>query len=157
MAFHSKYVCQQCGYESTGWMGKCPECGTWNSLVETVVQSTQYKVRSKNSKQSSAGSNQPINLSDIKTSVTTRTSTKISELDRVLGGGLVSGQAILIAGEPGIGKSTLLTQLSSNLGNVLYVCGEESANQVKVRSERLEIKKSKVQLLEETDVDNIIQ
>lgn len=156
MAFHSKYICQQCNYESTGWMGKCPDCGTWNSLVETVVQSSLKSGKQNQSLRKLSGAT-PVNLSDIKTSVTTRTSTKISELDRVLGGGLVSGQAILIAGEPGIGKSTLLTQLSSNLGNVLYVCGEESANQVKVRSERLEIKKSKVQLLEETDVDSVIE
>lgn len=156
MAFHSKYICQQCNYESTGWMGKCPDCGTWNSLVETVVQSSLKSGKQNQSLRKLSGAT-PVNLSDIKTSVTTRTSTRISELDRVLGGGLVSGQAILIAGEPGIGKSTLLTQLSSNLGNVLYVCGEESANQVKVRSERLEIKKSKVQLLEETDVDSVIE
>ncbi|HKB88031.1 MAG TPA: DNA repair protein RadA [Patescibacteria group bacterium] len=156
MAFHSKYVCQQCGYESTGWMGKCPECGTWNSLVETVV-STNSKSKASPRRQGSAGQAKPVSLSDIKTSATVRTSTKISELDRVLGGGLVQGQAILIAGEPGIGKSTLLTQLASNLGNVLYVCGEESVNQVKVRAERLGIKKSQVGLLEETDVDNIIE
>ncbi|HET7099007.1 MAG TPA: DNA repair protein RadA [Patescibacteria group bacterium] len=157
MAFHSKYICQQCGYESTGWMGKCPNCNSWNSLVETVTQSNSKSEKRKSKQGSNALNSKPINLSDIKTSATIRTSTKISELDRVLGGGLVSGQAILIAGEPGIGKSTLLTQLSSNLGNVLYVCGEESANQVKVRSERLGIKKSKVQLLEETDADSIIE
>ncbi len=156
MAFHSKYVCQQCGYESTGWMGKCPECGSWNSLVETVVQSTQSKVRSKNSKQSTVSSNQPINLSDIKSSATARISTKISELDRVLGGGLVPGQVVLIAGEPGIGKSTLLTQISGLLGTVLYVCGEESASQVRVRADRLGIKKTGVKLLEDTDVDSIV-
>ena len=156
MSFHSKYVCQQCGYESTGWLGKCPECGTWNSLVETVTQSGPSKSNRKNSKQSSVSSNQPVNLSDIKTSVTERISTKISELDRVLGGGLVLGQVVLIAGEPGIGKSTLLLQLANNLSQVLYVCGEESINQVKVRAERLGVKKSDIKLLEDTDVDSII-
>ncbi len=156
MAFHSKYICQQCGYESTGWMGKCPECGTWNSLVETVTQSGSSKSIKKNSKQSSVSSNQPINLSDIKTSVTERISTKISELDRVLGGGLVLGQVVLIAGEPGIGKSTLLLQLADNLSQVLYVCGEESINQVKVRAERLGVKKSDIKLLEDTDVDSVV-
>jgi DNA repair protein RadA/Sms len=95
-------------------------------------------------------------LSDIKQITTKRISTKISELDRVLGGGLVPGQVVLIAGEPGIGKSTLLTQISATLGNVLYVCGEESATQVKVRADRLGIKKSNIGLLEETDVDSII-
>ena len=153
MAFHSKYICQQCGYESTGWMGKCPECGTWNSLVETVVstaKSEKGKVKS-----GRTASSTPIKLSDIKQADTKRISTQISELDRVLGGGLVPGQVVLIAGEPGIGKSTLLTQISATLGSVLYVCGEESASQVKVRADRLGIKKNDISLLEETDVDEV--
>ena len=154
MSFHSKYVCQQCGFETVGWMGKCPECGTWNSLVETVV-STQ---KSQNSKiKSQSYNSKPINLADIKSADTKRISTKISELDRVLGGGLVPGQVVLIAGEPGIGKSTLLTQISDNLGSVLYVCGEESANQVAIRAKRLNIKNKNVSLLEETDADSIIE
>ena len=154
MSFHSKYVCQQCGYESTGWMGKCPECGTWNSLVETVVSTA----KSEKGKVKSAGTGaKPIKLSEIKQVATKRISTKISELDRVLGGGLVLGQVVLIAGEPGIGKSTLLTQISATLGSVLYVCGEESANQVKVRADRLGIKKNNISLLEENDVDFVIE
>jgi len=165
MAFHSKYVCQQCGYESTGWMGKCPECGTWNSLVETVVSTDERQgVKGKRrSKQPSANSNQPINLSDIKSADTQRILTKIGELDRVLGGGLVPGQVVLIAGEPGIGKSTLLTQLADSLSaninqsQVLYVCGEESPQQVAVRGKRLGIKSKQISLLEETDVDNVVQ
>jgi len=95
-------------------------------------------------------------LSDIKNSATRRISTKISELDRVLGGGLVSGQAVLIAGEPGIGKSTLLLEVSAKLDNALYVCGEESALQVKVRADRLGIKKTGIDLLENTDVDDVV-
>lgn len=95
-------------------------------------------------------------LSDIKTGATKRISTKISELDRVLGGGLVQGQVVLIAGEPGIGKSTLLLQLSNNLDNILYVCGEESVNQIKVRADRLGVKKRVISLLENTDVDSVI-
>jgi len=154
MSLHSKYVCQQCGYESTGWLGKCPECGTWNSLVETVV-STGKGQEVKGKRTTGGPSAKPINLSDIKQAVTKRISTKISELDRVLGGGLVSGQVVLVAGEPGIGKSTLLTQISAILGNVLYVCGEESANQVKVRADRLGIRKSNISLLESTDVDSV--
>lgn len=182
MAFHSKYICQQCGYESTGWMGKCPECGTWNSLVETIVQSTQNKVHSKNSKSVSQLISKPVNLSDIKSSSLNRTSTNISELDRVLGGGLVPGQVILIAGEPGIGKSTLLTQLADSLGirhkalgnsdnleknssnaqslvpsaSVLYVCGEESPQQVAIRAKRLGVTSKNIQMLEETDVDTVV-
>ncbi|QQG41647.1 MAG: DNA repair protein RadA [Candidatus Woesebacteria bacterium] len=196
MAFHSKYVCQQCGYESTGWMGKCPNCDQWNTLVETVTESSKSQIR--NSKQGSKVSNsKPINLSDIKQADTKRISTKISELDRVLGGGLVPGQVVLIAGEPGIGKSTLLTQLADNLsksddgrvkqddevGNekteiglqtsnvklhnqtsnllhqssVLYVCGEESANQVAIRAKRLGVKSKGIQMLEDTDVDSVIE
>jgi len=162
MSFHSKYICQQCGYESTGWLGKCPECGTWNSLVETVVSTGERQgVKGKRSTKTSSSS--PIKLSDIKQAETKRISTKISELDRVLGGGLVPGQVVLIAGEPGIGKSTLLTQLAStlstngqSLSTVLYVCGEESASQVAIRCKRLGISNNKnIQILEETDVDNI--
>ncbi len=97
-----------------------------------------------------------VNLSEIKSSATKRISTKISELDRVLGGGLVSGQVVLIAGEPGIGKSTILLQLADNLGNVLYICGEESVNQIKVRADRLGVKKSDISLLESTDVDFVV-
>ncbi len=155
MSFRSKYICQQCGYESVGWLGKCPECGTWNSLVETVVQS-ESKSKARNSSAVHQSNSSPINLSDIKTSVINRISTKISELDRVLGGGLVLGQVVLIAGEPGIGKSTLLLQLADNLNQVLYVCGEESINQVKVRAERLGVKKSDIKLLEDTDVDSVV-
>lgn len=156
MALKSKYVCQQCGYESTGWLGKCPNCGTWGSLVETVVQTPSKGVKRNNSS-SRSQSSAPIKLSDIKQIVTQRISTKISELDRVLGGGLVAGQVVLIAGEPGIGKSTLLTQIASNLDKVLYVCGEESASQVKVRADRMGIKKTSIELLEDTDVDSVIE
>ena len=185
MAFHSKYVCQQCGYESTGYLGKCPECGTWNSLVETVVEVGRSRSESvRNGKTSAGGSAKTIKLSDIKSASIKRISTEISELDRVLGGGLVPGQVVLIAGEPGIGKSTLLTQLAATLSvgvgqelvkvgsksnrdngqtvtnfnqkTVLYVCGEESSNQVKVRADRLNIKNANIDLLEETNVDSII-
>lgn len=157
MAFHSKYVCQQCGYESTGWMGKCPECGTWNSLVETIVESSGGQ----KGQRASSGKSKVVSLSEVKSSVTKRITTKISELDRVLGGGLVPGQVVLIAGEAGIGKSTLLTQIASSLSSlkpqgVLYVCGEESVGQVKVRADRLKIKKAMIDLLEDTDVDSVI-
>lgn len=170
--FSSTYVCQQCGYESIGWLGKCPECGTWNSLVETVVSTTSSKSNSSN-KGRAGKKTEPIKLSDIKNTATKRISTKISELDRVLGGGLVPGQVVLIAGEPGIGKSTLLLDVANKLSDhspqttakqavdrspssVLYVCGEESVNQIKVRADRLGIKKSNISLLEENDVDSVI-
>jgi DNA repair protein RadA/Sms len=138
-------------------MGKCPECGTWNSMVETVEQTSGIGNRTKNSKSGNLQGAKPIKLSEIKQATVKRISTKISELDRVLGGGLVPGQVVLIAGEPGIGKSTLLTQISETLGIVLYVCGEESASQVKVRADRLGIKKNNINLLEETDVDSVIE
>ncbi len=157
---HSQFVCQQCGYESVGYMGKCPECGSWGSLVETItseVKSGKFKVKS-------SSMAEPVSLSSISSKKTSRISTKISELDRVLGGGLVPGQVVLIAGEAGIGKSTILLQLADKLalpagrqGNMLYVSGEESAGQIKVRADRLGIiNKSSINILESTDVDEII-
>ena len=161
MGFHSKWVCQQCGYESTGWLGRCPNCGEWNTLVETVTQNEgKGKSRTSGGKSSGGSSVASVKLSDIKSSSIVRISTNISELDRVLGGGLVPGQAVLIAGEPGIGKSTLLTQLAAELSvgekSVLYVCGEESSSQVKVRADRLGVKKANIDLLEDTDVDSVV-
>jgi len=153
MAKASKYVCQQCGFESIGWLGKCPECGTWNSLVETI----EAEPKTHKSKSRQIFNSNIQKLTDIKSSVTRRILTKINELDRVLGGGLVMGQAVLVAGEPGIGKSTLLLQLSNNLTKTLYVCGEESINQVKVRADRLGIKKAGISLLEDTDCDSVIE
>src|SRR3989344_6359401 len=154
---HSKYICQQCGYSQVGWAGKCPNCGSWGSLVETIVSTESSRGR-KGSKSSTGIKKNPVSLSSIPSKSTARISTKISELDRVLGGGLVPGQVVLIAGEPGIGKSTLLLQLSEKLANVIYVSGEESVNQIKIRADRLGIKNKQnlagsagknIQLLEE--------
>lgn len=122
-------------------------------MVETVVSPINNSQLSINNKFSNF---QIKKLSDIKTGETGRTSTKIPELDRVLGGGIVKGQVILIAGEPGIGKSTLLLQLADNLKDILYVCGEESASQVAVRANRLGVKNKSINLLENTDVDEVI-
>src|SRR5215207_8296927 len=130
----SKFICQQCSYESVGYMGKCPNCDSWNSFVETVTEES----RTPGQKRARGGINAKIlKLTDVKASSTKRTSTDISEFDRVLGGGIVLGQVVLIAGDPGIGKSTLLLQLANNLQNILYICGEESVSQVAVRAERL--------------------
>ena len=134
-------------------MGKCPECGTWNSLVETVTLTG--KGQGVKGKSRASGEVKTVKLSEIKSIATKRIFTKISELDRVLGGGLVPGQVVLIAGEPGIGKSTLLTQISDKLGDVLYVCGEESASQIAVRAKRLGVVSRNIQLLEDTDVDSV--
>src|SRR3990172_3079278 len=146
---HSQFVCQQCGYSQVGWAGKCPNCGSWGSLVETVIREVGRKEQNKG-----AGKRvEPVSLGSIPSRKTSRISTKISELDRVLGGGLVPGQVVLIAGEPGIGKSTLLLQLADKIGNTLYISGEESIGQIKVRADRLGIKSKTLRFLEETDVD----
>ncbi len=158
----SKFVCQQCGHEETKWFGKCPDCGTWNSAVETV-SSGKSNPSSKNNRGNAGTVMHPVSLSSIKSEFTARTSTKISELDRVLGGGLVSGQVILIAGEPGIGKSTLLLQVADQVStvtkesSVLYICGEESPNQIKIRANRLGITSKSIDLLETTDIDGVIE
>lgn len=141
----SIYECQKCGAQSPKWAGRCSQCGEWNSLVETMV-STKSKKTLKKTKSTS----KPVSLKDVGKKKFSRTKTKISELDRVLGGGVVSGSISLLAGEPGIGKSTLLTQLALELTSrqsrsgknskdraVLYVCGEESPEQIKMRIERL--------------------
>lgn len=151
----SVFVCQQCGSEFAKWLGKCSVCNSWNSLVESV------KITGKNSKSSSGKSRSSVSkssvkLTDIKASETKRISTKISELDRCLGGGLVSGQVVLIAGEPGIGKSTLLIDLADKLGNCFYVSGEESASQVAIRAKRLGISNKTINFLESTDVDETV-
>ena len=150
---HSKYICQQCGYSQVGWAGKCPNCGSWGSLVETIVSTERESKRAGEYKKTS----KPVTLSSIPSKKTTRISTKISELDRVLGGGLTAGQVVLLAGEPGIGKSTLLLQLADKIGNTLYVSGEESASQIAIRAQRLGIRNKTLQLLEETDADSIIE
>lgn len=153
---HSQFVCQQCGYETSKWMGKCPECGEWNSLVETVV-STRTRIMD-NGKRITESKH--VLLSDISSKSTKRISTMIYELDRVLGGGVVPGQVTLIAGEPGIGKSTLLLQAADKLGTTgntaLYVSGEESTSQIKIRADRLGIKSKNITLLESTDIDSVL-
>ncbi len=152
MARKSKFVCQQCGYSQTGWSGKCPECGSWGSLVETLESQTFSKKNKNRTK-----IKDPIKLNLVQAQDTKRINTKIAELDRVLGGGFVPGQVVLLAGEPGIGKSTLLLQLSNNLSSTLYVSGEESVGQIKVRADRLGVKSETIEILEETDVDAILE
>ena len=135
----SKYVCQNCGYESTGYLGKCPECNSWATFVEENLNTD-----SKTSVIEIPDNNPPMKLSEIKMNSEIRTSTKISEFDRVLGGGIVQGSLVLIAGDPGIGKSTILLQTVGELCNsdkkVLYISAEESASQIKLRAERLNVK-----------------
>jgi DNA repair protein RadA/Sms len=149
MKAKTSYVCDSCGYSQVGWSGRCPDCGTWGSMVETItgdpVKKSSHRSSVKVEKLSSVGSS---NLS--------RTITKISELDRVLGGGLVPGHVVLVAGEPGVGKSTMLLQASSNVRSCFYVAGEESATQIKIRADRFSIKGDEISIFEETDVDSVI-
>ncbi|OGE31613.1 DNA repair protein RadA [Candidatus Daviesbacteria bacterium RIFCSPHIGHO2_01_FULL_44_29] len=153
---HTSYVCQQCGFISAQNLGRCPECGAWGSLVETIEQKS-----SAISRQSSAGKKvlkdvQLVNLRDVERTDYARISTNIREFDRVLGGGVVLGSVMLIAGDPGIGKSTLLSQLAINIPKTLYVAGEESAHQIKLRIDRLK-KDADLAILNEVDVDVIIE
>jgi DNA repair protein RadA/Sms len=150
----SIYVCQQCGYHSPNFLGKCPECGTWNSLVESLVEARDKQLGKKNNRNIEQTISKVVNLSDIENVHYNRVNTKIDEFNRVLGGGIVLGSIILVSGDPGIGKSTLLTQLALNIEKTLYVAGEESAQQIKIRADRI-IPKANLAVLNETDVDVI--
>jgi DNA repair protein RadA/Sms len=147
----TQFVCSQCGYESVQWYGKCPNCGEWNTMQE--FRESRGAGQTKLTKEQA----KPIKLSEVKSQSTSRISSIIAEFDRVLGGGFVVGEMTLLAGEPGIGKSTLLLELTKNLPQALYVCGEESAEQVKMRAERLGIKGDNLTLLAETNVDSFIE
>ena len=174
------YICQSCGYESPRWSGRCPQCGEWNSLVETVQRvGAQRAAPSRSGRARST----PTNLSQIHTHASLRISTGIGEFDRVLGGGIVPGSVILLAGEPGVGKSTLLLQVAAAVedmedrrwkmedraekkrvpssilrspSSILYISGEESPSQLRLRADRLQVKTDNIQVLAETDVDSII-
>mgnify|MGYP003294740128 CR=1 FL=1 len=156
----SVYICSACGYESPKWNGKCPSCGEWNTFEEEIVEASPKKTSAKASA-SAAGVNladKVRTLSQIDTDDEIRYSTGASELDRVLGGGLVKGSLVLLGGEPGIGKSTLLLQICSYLGkehSILYVSGEESVRQIKLRADRLEVDTPNLYLLSSTDAESI--
>ncbi len=148
----SRYVCQSCGYESARWTGKCPNCGSWNSFVEEVAAAKPPgRARGKSAKPAV-----PVPITDVDVAPEPRISTRIPELDRVLGGGIIAGSVVLVGGDPGIGKSTLMMQMASALPDrvILYLTGEESVQQIRLRAERLEVKPSKnVLLLAETNID----
>lgn len=153
----TKYVCQECGYENSKWLGKCPECSKWNTFVEEIEEKT-----SKSNKEVfviDKSSSRPLNINSIETIKEQRFSTCINELDRVLGGGVVKGSLVLVGGDPGIGKSTLLIQVSSNVANsgkkVLYISGEESASQIKMRAQRLGIKSDNLYIFAENNLSII--
>ncbi len=149
---HSLFICGQCGQEAHKWLGRCPGCGSWNSFVEERLQGSPQGRQRK-----PAGA--PLRLGDIEIQAVARIQTRVSELDRVLGGGLVPGSLVLVGGEPGIGKSTLLLQVLANLcrdHGVLLVSGEESAAQVRLRGDRLLQDVGGVEVLAETDVDAVL-
>ncbi|MCQ9210137.1 DNA repair protein RadA [Granulicatella seriolae] len=157
----SSFVCNHCGYVSPKWMGKCPNCSEWNSLVEfheTSVSSN--KKTSITSVAEQAHVSKPLRLDQVTSQKVPRVTTQLQELNRVLGGGVVPGSLVLIGGDPGIGKSTLLLQVSSQLqlqgGSVLYVSGEESAGQIKLRAERLGMKSEGFYIYAETDLQEIV-
>ncbi len=153
MKLRSSYVCQQCGYETPSWYGKCPNCGTWNSLVETVKEATVKSTSARGGLARTAV--KPQKLSEVKHIEKNRLKTKIEEFDRVMGGGIVQGSVTLLSGDPGIGKSTLLLHVLDKIGG-LYISGEESAEQVKLRAKRLGISGENIEILAETNVEGIV-
>lgn len=161
MAQKSKtvYVCSNCAYETPKWLGKCPECGEWATLEEEV-RVVDSGAKSKNYAPVSAKSVKSMALSDIQPDNELRYKTGMSELDRVLGGGIVKGSLVLLSGDPGIGKSTILLQICQALGKklkILYVSGEESYSQIKLRADRLKVKTENLFVLCETDVQAVCE
>jgi len=156
----SLYVCSDCGAQSSQWAGQCNQCGNWNSFQEEVNTSPGGKEGSKGLRFASfTGKQKIVTLSEISTEDSRRFSSTINELDRVLGGGIVNGSVVLIGGDPGIGKSTLLLQSLAKVSQImpaLYVSGEESAQQIASRSERLGVDASKLKLMAENQVEAII-
>ena len=149
----SSYICSECGYESPKWYGKCPGCGEWNTMNEEIAAPAAKKVETRVKAASSFS--RPIALNSIDTTDEVRYKTGISELDNVLGGGIVKGSLVLIGGDPGIGKSTILLQVCQNLADklsILYVSGEESRRQIKLRANRLGVD-NEFLILTETDVE----
>ena len=151
------YVCSQCGYETARWLGKCPDCGSWNTLTEQLAASAAPEIRQL--KRAPGTGAEPLIIDDIPLDSMLRHSTGIGELDRVLGGGIVEGSLLLVGGDPGIGKSTLLTQVSAHYAQdghrVLYVSGEESARQIKMRAQRLGASGSSLYILSENDMSAV--
>lgn len=153
----SIYICSNCGYESPKWYGKCPTCGEWDTLNEEQIITAPIQKASKNVLKSGFGA---LKLSQIDSSSELRYNTGVGELNRVLGGGLVKGSLVLLCGDPGIGKSTLLLQICEKLANnmtVLYVSGEESAYQLKMRAKRLGVDSEKLLIMTQTDAEQICE
>lgn len=156
----TSFFCQQCGHESAKWLGKCPSCGTWNSFVEEVIQKQEANKNEWRQETFKQRQSKPVKIDEVEAGKETRIVTHDAELNRVLGGGIVPGSLVLIGGEPGIGKSTLMLQLGLALTKmkVLYVSGEESDQQIKMRAERLTANRNELcYILTETNTKNIFQ
>ncbi|MBE6420651.1 MAG: DNA repair protein RadA [Elusimicrobium sp.] len=159
MKFKTVFICQKCGYEAPKWAGKCPECGEWNSLVEEVKQLETKKTATR-TRSFTEFSSEVVKLSQSKAVKEPRIETHIGEFDRLLGGGLVKGQLTLLAGAPGIGKSTLMLQVAAELSKnlkVLYISGEESIGQISGRAQRLGVNGDNIFLHCETDIQKIVE
>lgn len=147
------FVCQECGYESPKWMGKCPSCNNWNTMIEGDVPNQKTNINKISSK--------PISIKDIKYTGEFRFTSGMAELDRVLGGGVVPGSLVLLGGDPGIGKSTLLIQVCSTIskqsGIVLYATGEESTRQIKMRADRLSIQSEGLFIVSENNIGVVLE
>ena len=156
----TKFACQHCGYESAKWMGKCPGCGSWNSMVEEMEE-TKSSRRGAFSGATASKVQKPQSITAIESTTEPRIFTPSAELNRVLGGGIVRGSLVLIGGDPGIGKSTLLLQTSAQLAmkqnKVLYISGEESTKQTKLRSDRLGVKAEELYVHAETNLELILE
>lgn len=161
MKSKTTYICRECGYKSPKWLGKCPGCNSWNTMEETLAVSEKKTSAVKSlARESTANARMPKRISEVAAGDEARSKTGLKELDRVLGGGIVQGSLILVGGDPGIGKSTLLLQICQSLGRdkkLLYVSGEESESQIKIRAERLGVTSDNLYLVSETDVELIIE
>ena len=145
-----KFICSECGYSSLKWLGKCPNCNSWGTFEEEVELKVSKNIVSQDISISK--------ISEIEIEKEFRMRTSFEEFDRVLGGGLIKGEVVLVTGSPGIGKSTLLLQLSqeySKLGAVFYVSGEESASQIKQRADRVNVKSENLYIVSDTKIENI--
>ena len=154
----SIYICSECGYKSARWLGKCPNCNKWNTLEE-LVEEQELSKADKYTRPAINTQKGAVKVSEMTKADYKRSPTGYAELDRVLGGGIVEGSVVLLSGEPGIGKSTILLQASASIGiqeKVLYVSGEESLGQLKLRCDRLNVKSEQLYFLTETDVERIM-
>ncbi|MBP5459192.1 MAG: AAA family ATPase, partial [Clostridia bacterium] len=156
----SMYVCQNCGYENPKWYGKCPQCGEWDTMQEEVRSDGKGKSPAVTGGLGGGARGVAQKISEIETVGEHRYLTGLSEFDRVLGGGIVKGSVVLLTGDPGIGKSTILLQVCQTLGEhetVLYASGEESPHQIKLRADRLGVTSNNVLVMCETDVELIAE